>query len=211
MKTNIFAVSDIMKNYNPVYPNEGTWEDTINLLLNDLAEKLIVDELIVEYKRTGMFREPIVLGTSNRKLVQNGTHRVAATFLIGKDTPILSVYDPDEGTADYKELYGSNPNQRFYEIHFTTNLLEDEKDDDLYANFRSFKVNDDIWLSADAGGNTANNGIYLIYLYEAQENENITSEITQAIQNLLNNNIELEKKILDFKVLEVTDTYNDEN
>lgn len=156
-------VDEIIKNYKPVYPASGLWEDTFKVMKENPHDSKIVGELLDYLEQHGEFREPIVLSTYEEYLkgeegynydegetpdpyiphVENGTHRVCAHYFSAhKEAKVQFGWQTDD--TDNESLYpviGSR-------VIFPPNL--DEKlEDDMYDRFRSYKLNDDIWINSD--------------------------------------------------------------
>lgn len=160
-------VDEIMKNYNPVYPEDGTWLDTFKVLQKSSSDFSVVTQLVSELEKYGQFREPIVLSTEEEYVkewadyefdegevldpyspfVRNGTHRVFAHYLSEhKEAKVQFGWHPDGEDTDGKE-------DDFYpmvvsRITFPAQLDEDSSDD-LFSKCRSFKLTEDVWINSD--------------------------------------------------------------
>lgn len=168
-------VDEIMKNYNPVYPIGGTWQDTFKVMQESTADFNVVNELISDLAKYGEFREPIVLSTEEEYVkewadyefdegeeldpyspfVRNGTHRVFAHYLSEhKEAKVQLGWHPDGEEADrtdddYYPMIVSR-------ISFPDKLAE-ESVDELFSKCRSFKLNEDIWINSDMMSSYYNN------------------------------------------------------
>ena len=159
-------VDDIIKNYNPVYPTGGTWQDAFRVLRESPNDFDVVTQLVAELENYGQFREPIVLSTYEEYVkdwadyefdegeelepynphVMNGTHRVYAHYLSeDKEAKIQLGWHPDgEETNDNDSLYPLIVSR----VQFSTKL-DDDTADDLFGKCRSFKLTEDIWINSD--------------------------------------------------------------
>lgn len=165
-KINVMHVDDIIKNYNPVYPEGGTWQDTFKVMRASPSDYSVVKELMADLEKYGEFREPIVLSTEEEYIkewadyefeegeelepyspfVRNGTHRVFAHYLSeNKEAKVQFGWYP-EGKED-------TDNENFYpmivsRITFPTQLDENSADE-LFSKCRSFKLTENVWINSD--------------------------------------------------------------
>ena len=166
------SVSDVMQNYKPLYPHSGLWEDTFQMIKEDPIDCNIVQDLLSDLERNGEFREPIVLTTYEEYLeaeaeykyaegnttdpyvphVSNGTHRVYAHYL--------------SQNKEVKVQFGRNPeglpeNDEDYPILASKVVVPPELDAEqiyaLFDHFRSFKLNDDVWVNSELVSTHYNN------------------------------------------------------
>lgn len=160
-------VEDIMKNYNPVYPEGGTWQDTFKVMQDSPSDFSVVNELVADLEKYGEFREPIVLSTEEEYVkewvdyefdegeelepyipfVRNGTHRVFAHYLSeNKDAKVQFGWHPngEEETKDIEDYYPMIVSR----VSFPAKLDEDSADE-LFSKCRSFKLTEDIWINSD--------------------------------------------------------------
>jgi hypothetical protein len=160
-------VDEIMKNYNPVYPEGGTWQDTFKVMRESPSDFNVVTELVADLEKYGEFREPIVLSTEEEYVkewadyefdegeeldpylpfVRNGTHRVFAHYLSQhKEAKVQFGWHPDgeEPSNNIEDMYPMIVSR----IHFPTKLNDDESDD-LFSKCRSFKLTENIWINSD--------------------------------------------------------------
>lgn len=157
----LMHVDEIMKSYKPVFPDSGLWEDAFQMIKEDPADIKLVQDLLDDLENNGEFREPIVLRTYENYLqavaeteyplgespdlyvpyVNNGTHRVYAHFISTKhkDVKVQFGWTP-EVDEDYPFLASK--------VVFPAGLGE-ESIYELWDRFRSFKVNDDIWMESE--------------------------------------------------------------
>ena len=167
-------IDELMKNYKPLYPDSGLWEDTFKMLSENPDDVEIVQELLADLKNHGEFREPVILTTEEEHLasnahyaymegnnppsyipyVSNGTHRLYAHHLSGnKEVKVQHGLFPDgeidfDSIADFPML-ASN-------IVFPADLHRD-KVWEIWDKMESFKLNDDIWISTDLMSTHENN------------------------------------------------------
>lgn len=159
-------VEDIMKNYNPVYPEGGTWQDTFKVMQDSPSDFSVVNELMADLEKYGEFREPIVLSTEEEYVkewadyefdegeelepyipfVRNGTHRVFAHYLSeNKDAKVQFGWHPNgEEETDNDDFYPLIVSR----VSFPAKLDEDSADE-LFSKCRSFKLTEDIWINSD--------------------------------------------------------------
>lgn len=154
-------IDEIMKNYKPVYPHSGLWEDTFKLIEEDPVDSQIAKELFDELENNGEFRKPVILTTYEGYLqaneeykhledenpdpyiphVNNGTHRVYAHYLSTKhkEVKVQHGWEP-EIDEDYPFLASK--------VTFPPNL-DKETIYALWDRFCSFKLTDDIWMESE--------------------------------------------------------------
>jgi hypothetical protein len=167
-------VDEIMKNYNPVYPANGTWQDTFQVMRESPSDFDIIKELVSDLEKYGEFREPIVLSTEEEYVkewadyefdegeelepyspfVRNGTHRVFAHYLSErKDAKVQFGWHPngEEPAAD-TEWYPLIISR----ISFPAKLKE-EAADELFDKCRSYKLTEHIWINSDLMSSYQNN------------------------------------------------------
>lgn len=151
-------ITSLMKDYHPVYPANGTWEDTLQILLNDPVEKAILDELLNDLSVYGEFRTPILLSKpedeeGDKLYVRDGTHRAMAHYL-----------HPTQKTASVQVGYvESGGDDDFYPVLVTRltypQSIDDATSELLFDNLRSFKLNEEIWITSDIISTTGNSAI----------------------------------------------------
>ena len=165
-------VEDIMKNYHPVYPEGGTWQDTFKVMRESTADFDVVQQLVTDLEKYGEFREPIVLSTEEEYIkewadyefdegeeldpyspfVRNGTHRVFAHYLSSnKDAKVQLGWHSDGEESKEEDAYPVIVSL----MHFTS-ALDDESSDDLFGKCRSFKLTEDIWINSDLMSGSGN-------------------------------------------------------
>lgn len=158
-------VDEIMKNYNPVYPTGGTWQDTFQVMRESPSDFNIVNELVSELEKYGEFRETIVLSTEEEYVkewadyefdegeeldpyspfVKDGTHRVFAHYLSEhKDAKVQFGQHPDGEEPDNNDWYPMIVSR----VSFPA-TLDEECADELFNKCRSFKLTEDIWINSD--------------------------------------------------------------
>lgn len=162
-------IDDIMKNYKPVFPDSGLWEDAFRMMDEDLIDSQLVQELRDELEQNGEFREPIVLRTYEAYLeaneeyahlegestdpyvpyVNNGTHRVYAHYLSSKHKEVKVQYGWEpELEEDYPFLASK--------ISFPP-CLSDKGIYELCDRFRSFKLTNEVWMESELVSINGNN------------------------------------------------------
>jgi hypothetical protein len=159
-------VDEIMKNYNPVYPTDGSWQETFKVMRESPSDFDVVNQLISDLEKYGEFREPIVLSTEEeyvkewadyefeegeelepyRPIVRNGTHRVFAHYLSEhKEAKVQFGWHPNgEESTENTDWYPMIVSR----ITFPTKL-DDATSDDLFGKCRSYKLTEDIWINSD--------------------------------------------------------------
>lgn len=179
-------IDEIMKNYKPVYPHSGLWEDTFKMIDEDPIDSQIAQELLAELEKNGEFREPIVLTTYEGYLeaaaeykhlegdspdpyvphVNNGTHRVYAHYLSAKHKEVKVQHGWNPAVDEDYPLLASK-------IDFPAGLGE-EAIYELWDRFRSFKLNDDIWMESElVSGN--NNSFHILWCFGQKKVEALFS------------------------------------
>lgn len=154
-------VYEIMKNYKPLYPDSGRWEDTFQMIEDDPVDSELVQDLLADLENHGEFRNPIRLTTYEGYLeavaeykhlegdnpdpyvphVNNGTHRVYAHYLSAKHKEVKVQFGWEPEVDENYPLLASK-------ITFPPNL-EGEPLYELWDRFRSFKLNDDVWMESE--------------------------------------------------------------
>ena len=158
-------VDEIMKNYNPVYPTNGTWQDTFKVMRESPSDFNIIKELVSDLEKYGEFREPIVLSTEEEyvkewadyefdegeeldpysPIIRDGTHRVFAHYLSDqKEAKVQFGWHPDEEETDNNDWYPIIVSR----VSFPA-MLDEESADELFNKCRSYKLNEDIWINSD--------------------------------------------------------------
>lgn len=145
-------LADLVAQYKPVYPEQHDWEATVAYLYAEEAEHMA--ELTASLLEKG-WREPIILEPLDDEpeegdfaFVGDGTHRVAIALTNG----VFSV--PVLYRSEQPQDYDKQPLEIIIE-NSGEDLTEDE-DDKLIDKFRSFRLNDEIWITSDIvfGGGT---------------------------------------------------------
>jgi hypothetical protein len=179
----LMQVDEIMKNYKPVYPDSGLWEDTFQMIRECPADYQLVQDLLADLERSGEFREPIVLRTYEAYLeanaeykhlegesidpyvpyVNNGTHRVYAHFLSEhKEVKVQFGWKPE--TEEHYPFLASR-------IAFPPDL-DEERIYELFDRFRSFKLTDDIWMESELVSINYNN-FHIIWVFGLKKVEEL--------------------------------------
>lgn len=145
----LMQLGSLMSTYAPVYPHGAIWQETFTYLMNDPTEAAIVNELMRQLAKDGTFREPVTLETAesrdeddpvtpdNPLTVMNGTHRVCATYLSGKEE--ILVEDYHRGSAEYDGLCGTTEIALKDSVHIA---------DDMFDVMRSLPLSDDVWVTS---------------------------------------------------------------
>jgi hypothetical protein len=153
-------LDEIMKNYKPLYPDSGLWEDTFKMIDEDPVDSEIVQELLADLENNGEFREPVYLTTYEAYLeaaaqykyaegdttdpyvprVSNGTHRIYAHYL--------------SKTKDVKVKFGWTPEiQEDYPILASKIVIHPDLSEEslyqLWDRLYSFKLNKDVWMTSE--------------------------------------------------------------
>lgn len=138
-------LADLVAQYKPVYPEQHDWEATVAYLYAEEAEHMA--ELTASLLEKG-WREPIILEPLDDEseeddfaFIGDGTHRVAIALTNG----VFSV--PVMYRSEQPKDYDKQPLEIVIE-NAGEDLTEDE-DDKLIDKFRSFRLNDDIWITSD--------------------------------------------------------------
>lgn len=166
-------VDEIMKNYKPLYPDSGLWEETFQMIKEDPVDYSIVQELLDDLEKHGEFREPIRLTTYEGYLeavaeykhlegesadpyvphVNNGTHRIYAHYL-SEHKEVKVQYGWEPVTDENYPFLASR-------IAFPPDLGEAALYE-LWDRFRSFKLTDDIWVESELVS-VSNNHFHIIW------------------------------------------------
>lgn len=138
-------LSDLVSQYRPVYPEPNDWQTTAEYLYAEEPEHMA--ELTESLLAKG-WREPIILEPLDEDseeddfaFIGDGTHRVVIALTNG----VFSV--PTMYRSEQQSTYEKQPLEIIIENPGET-LTEDE-DDKLIDSFRSFRLNDDVWLTSD--------------------------------------------------------------
>ena len=148
------GLPEFLLSFSPVYPEGGTWEDTVHLLTTDPVENLTITHLVNILHSEGSFREPITVSENEDDegnllgswRVSDGTHRVVASILAAVKTIHIT-----------KER--SYPEDDKYEAITAILRFEDEQEYDttkhegLFDYFsdrlRSFPIDNEVWANSD--------------------------------------------------------------
>lgn len=139
---------DIIRDYRPVYPKNGTWEDTAAMLYAEQPEHM--EELKASLERKG-WRDPIRLSSQEdmdsddgEAYVLDGTHRVSLAMREGVIS--LPVVTSDElPSGDYVP----EPYTELTIEYLSGPKITDDQDFELMDLFGSLELNEDIWLNSD--------------------------------------------------------------
>lgn len=176
-------IDEIMKNYKPLYPDSGLWEETFQMIEEDPVDSQLVQELLDDLERTGEFREPITLTTYEGYLeaaveykhlegdspdpyvphVNNGTHRVYAHY--------LSQHKEVKVSFGWKPVTDENYPFLASRIAFPPSLGE-EALYELWDRLRSFKLTDDIWVESELVS-VNNNHFHIIWGFGREKLEEL--------------------------------------
>lgn len=169
-------LSDLIRDYAPVYPVDSDWEETARYLYAEEPDhmKSLADSL-----RDNGWREPILISTPEEldedetAKVFNGTHRVAIAIYEGViSLPVVTVNDYSESAADEGHTVLTVTVSKKDKV--STLSREDDLFDTVFETLRSFELNGNIWLTSDmASGSTANssNLEYTFYYSELQTSD----------------------------------------
>jgi len=159
---------DIIRDYKPVYPDGGTWDDAAALLYAEQPEHMA--ELKASLDRKG-WRDPIRLSSQEdmdsddgEAYVLDGTHRVSLAMREGViSLPVV--------TSDELPEWDTEP-EPFTE--FTIEFLSgpeitDDQDYELMELFISLELNEDIWLNSDIS--SSHRSERWSYYYDALQDE----------------------------------------
>lgn len=155
-------LDDLMKNYKPVYPPSGVWEDTFKVLRDDPVEFNTVTTLVEELDKHGEFRTPVILSSYEEWLkseleyvydpgeerdvyvprVSDGTHRVYAHYLHAEHKEVKT-------QVGYDSVEGFVPTIVSTFVFPDVTYIDDEAWD-IFEKVRSFKLSDEIWVTTDA-------------------------------------------------------------
>lgn len=152
------ALSELMKNYKPVYPEGGEWVETIECFQMDNYDMKIIEDLMDDYRNNGEWREPIVLVEDELGgWVANGTHRTVAAMMMELDT----VYCHLGRIQREDDLF-------FYYVNVSDrNGLADSED--VYYSIRSLRYDKNNWLETDGGILLENGTSFYYYSHSAPE------------------------------------------
>lgn len=138
-------LSDLVAQYRPVYPEPNNWQTTAEYLYAEEPEHMA--ELTASLLEKG-WREPVILEPldddseeGDFAFVGDGTHRVVIALTHGVFS-VPTMYRSEQPSTYEKqplEIVIENPGE----------ALSEEEDDRLMDSFRSFRLNDDVWLTSD--------------------------------------------------------------
>jgi hypothetical protein len=138
-------LSELVSEYKPLYPEQHDWAATIEYLYAEEAEHMAT--LTQSLLEKG-WREPIVLEPLDEDseeddfpFIGDGTHRVAIALMQG----VFTV--PVEYRSEQTSLYEKEPLELV--IENPGDELTEEEEDKLINCFRSFRLNEDIWITSD--------------------------------------------------------------
>lgn len=154
-------IDEIMKNYKPLYPDSGLWEDTFQMIREDPIDSELVQDLLADLENHGEFRKPIRLTTYESYLeaaaeykhlegdnpdpyiphVNNGTHRVYAHYLSTKHKEVKVQFGWEPEVDEHYPFLASR-------VTFP-NGIDSEAIYALWDRFRSFKLSDGIWIESE--------------------------------------------------------------
>jgi len=175
---------DLIANYNPVYPEGGTWIETAELLYAEESDRM--RELTESLRKKG-WREPIWLSTPDEleegasPKVFNGTHRVCIALREGVIAlPVATWHDLPGG----EERPIANLKVELVSGELPSPIgtsYEDDPDWAIFDLLRSFPLDEDNWLNSDlsTGGQDAWN-----FFYENVE-ESQLSKLKTAVRRRL--------------------------
>jgi len=152
-------VSEIVALYRPVYPEGGTWQDTVNYLYETEPSHM---ESLYEAIQTEGIREPVLLSDYDdepEQFVLDGTHRVALALRKG----IVSL--PTLLKSDQEVEYGSSL-IAFLEIAEGLPLTS-AQEDQFFDTVRSWRLDDSHWLTSS--GASGGSGHWELYLDSSDE------------------------------------------
>lgn len=138
-------LSDLVSQYRPIYPEPNDWQTTAEYLYAEEPEHMA--ELTASLLEKG-WREPVILEPldddseeGDFAFVGDGTHRVVIALTHGVFS-VPTMYRSEQ-QSDYEkqplEIIIENPDE----------ALSEDEDDKLMDSFRSFRLNDDVWLTSD--------------------------------------------------------------
>lgn len=138
-------LSDLVSQYRPVYPKPNDWQTTAEYLYAEEPEHMaeLTESLIAKGWREPIILEPLDEDSEEDDFafIGDGTHRVVIALTHGVFS-VPTMYRSEQ-QSDYEkqplEIIIENPGEA---------LTEDE-DDKLIDSFRSFRLNDDVWLTSD--------------------------------------------------------------
>jgi len=194
---------DIIRDYKPVYPEGGSWEDTANMLYAEQPE--LMAELKASLDRSG-WRDPVRLSSQEdmdsddgQAYVLDGTHRVSLAMREGVIS--LPVVTSDEIPAwdgamePFTDLT--------IELLSGPKLSEDE-DFDLLELFVSLELNEQIWLNSDIS--SGHRGERWSYGYDELRDETHHARLKRLVRTRLRTRFPEHK----FKVTVAIDPNEDE-
>ena len=155
-------VSEIAEAYSPVYPPDGDWQDTADLLYAEEPEHMarLSDSL-----RERGWREPISLSAfgpleaDTQRSVEDGTHRMVIALREGViSVPVVTAGElPPYEETPWAEL----------EVKLTSGELTEDEDWQIFDVLRSFPLSDELWLNSDAAGSQS--GVWSFSYYDLEE------------------------------------------
>lgn len=208
----MIEVQDLIKNYKPLYPDGENWEGTIKHLLSSPTDNLIITDLLEALEKHGAFRGYIYVGTAVREddsefqAVLNGTHRVAAAIIFNLNTLEVKTeeeYDAEEEADSFSAIH--------LELTFKEepDLEKDEEHFDIIFNYlRSFKINEEEWVTADIC--TSSREHVSLYYEGSEGSPESFAQINNKIIHLLKDNPELANRYISHQI-EILDDESDEN
>jgi len=148
MSTDVFKIplDELTRKFKPAYPGNN-WNETLAYLYAN--EPQLMEDLWGEYVRCGDFREPVNLSPGENEeapIVLNGTHRVC----------VLLKHEISEITARYG--YSDEPMESYSAkiVLSESETLDENEEDDLFESVRSFRVNDELWVTVDSSWYSSN-------------------------------------------------------
>jgi hypothetical protein len=158
MTETTMLLTDLLMTYKPIYPKSAVWTDTFALFEADPNEMQVVNDLVDELSRNDYFREPIILSDDTDDpdieedertgpIVGNGTHRVYASYLVGKETVYVQ-----HGWTVHEEISDEEEYPMTGTIITLTGEGEPFTDDDfdnIITSVRSIRVSETEWLESD--------------------------------------------------------------
>lgn len=138
-------LADLVAQYRPIYPEPYDWETTAEYLYSEEPEHMA--ELTKSLLEKG-WREPVILQPLDEDAEQDdfpyvgdGTHRVVIALTHGVFT-VPVIYRSEQPTE-----YEKQPLEII--IENVGGSLTEQEDERLFDSFRSFRLNEDIWLTSD--------------------------------------------------------------
>lgn len=155
-------VSEIVESYRPVYPPDGDWQDTADLLYAEEPEHMA--RLSASLREKG-WREPISLTAfgplemDTHRSVDDGTHRMVIALREG----VISVPVVTDGERPaYEETSWAE-----LEVKLASGELTDDEDWKIFDVLRSFPLDEERWLNSDAG--SSQSGTWSFSYYDLNE------------------------------------------